>query len=560
LKTRWLATTAFLLLPAHAGSENFDYGVSTQGGWSSNVYGSGDDATITSEGRLVELDEVDDFSMRVSPWGRVSDPDGNVTWEVQYKPSYEYYLQEDDIRGFDHEAGGQVFWRLSPRTSLSVYDAFRQYRSLLRFNENAALPTEAAVLRGTREEVTGNLASVTLRHVLTPLDELSLTGQYLVRDYEQASDVDTFTAIASWRHSLDSRTSVGLRGSWSQQSFARQVGGDSVTNYYNVSGTLEHRFSRTLRFEFYAGPAWIDADAEMVSFSRRYGANSFGNIFLAVDANDCPLLNETLPHQPDDTLPNFNPHLSRVGFGGCGTTGGALSDGELELLGYPRGDPLTPGSRPGSPKLEEFGDPYELDANGNLVPLDDGDFGETELTYFARAAVMKDWERWHLQLAYQRSSDESGSFGSSSVRDTFELLLRWDAARLWTVSLTGGYSFFDQTADLVRPRFLIVENEPVPVGVTTVDEIAAVQRFVVDVDDDAISYRSGYLSLAARRRLTLHSSASVAVYWYQQTGERDLDDSLSFIPGVSGAGESTSTIDNLTLWVGLDWKFDTIKF
>jgi hypothetical protein len=560
LKTRCLATTALLLLPAAAAGEQFDYGVTTQGGWSSNVYGNSDDATIFSAGRFVPLDEVDDYSVRVSPWGKFSDVDGNLTWEAQYKPSYEYYLQESDIRGFDHEAAGQVYWRVGPRTTLIASDSYREYRSLFRFNENAADPTEAAALRAERTEITGNLASVALRHVLTPLDELSFNGQYVTRRYDTANDIDSLSVGANWRHSLDARTTVGLRASWTEQTFTRTVGDDQVTDYYNISATFEHRFSRTLSLELYAGPAWIDPNAELVNFSRRFGAVPVAGSFVAVDADGCRLLNEELAHQPNPDLPNYNPHLARPNFGGCAVSGSFLTDGELELLGYPRGDPLTPGSGAGAPRLAEFSQPYELTENGELVEVDDSDFGQTEFTYFARAAIVKDWERWHGELAYTRSSDDSGSIGTSSVRDTIEAVLRWDAARLWSVTMTAGYSIFDQAGDFAVPEWLVVQNEAVPPGVDTVSQIATVQRFVVDVDDDALNFTTWNVSLAARRRLTLHSSAFVALYWYQQSSERDLDEEISFIPGVSNAVETSSTTDNLTIWFGLDWKFDTIKF
>lgn len=563
---RWLVTTALLLVPTAAAAEQVDYGVSTQGGWSSNVFGTSDDAVIAGPTGFEDLDEVDDFSARISPWGKVSDLEGNLTWEAQYKPSYEYYIQETDINGFDHEASGGVYWRIGPRTTLIASDAFRKYRSLLRFNENAGT-VENVVLRAERDEITGNSGTVALRHVLTPLDELTLSAQYVTRDYDSGTDNESVGVGANWRHSLDSRTTIGLRGSWSQQTFERSIGDDAVTNYYNISGTFEHRFSRTLRFEIYAGPAWIDSDAELVNFSRRFGAVSVANgAFVAVDADNCPLLNETLPYQPrfrDDDgnlVPNYNPRLSRPGFNGCGLSGSFLSDGELELLGYPRGDPLTPGSGPRSPLLTEFGDPFELNANGELVEFDEGDFGETELTYFARAAIVKDWEKWHGELAYQRSSDDSGSFGSSSVRDSFEAILRWEPARLWSVSLTAGYNIYEQTGDFAVPQFLVLQNETPPAGVDSVSQIATVDRFVVRAEDDAVSFESANVALTARRRLTYRSSAFVAVYWYQQTQERDLDESLSFIPGVSNADISSTDTDAVTLWVGVDWQFDTIRF
>jgi hypothetical protein len=562
LQRRWLATTVLLLLPAGAIAEQFEYGVRTQGGWTDNVYGTSEEATVLDEGRTVGQDPVDDWSVRVSPWGKVSDLDGEFTWSLEYRPAYEYYLQESDIRGFDHEAGGRLDWRVGERTTLVASETFRRYRSLLRFNENAGSLTDPAVLRGEREKLTGTQSLLGVRHSLTRRDELWLNLSYNTRDYESASDLDSVIVGGGWRHSLDQRTLIGLQASWIQQSFSRRVGDDAVTDYYNLSAVLEHQFSRTLRFEAYAGPALIDSNTELVSFSPRYGVVSgLGGQPHAVDAGTCPLLNDALPHQPDPNAANYNPHVASLGFGGCSILPPRpLQPGELNRLGYPRGDPLAPGSVGGSAKLTGFDSPYEFDTNGNLVAVDDSDFDELDVTYFARVALIKDWERWHAEVSYERSSDDSGTIGASSVEDSVELSLRWEPARLWTVTATGGYSLLDQASDAAIPSLLIVENGPVPAGVDSVSEIATVQRLVVDVDDNALSYTSAYASLAASRKLSERSSVFAALYWYEQEQNVDVDESISFIPGVTGDETDVSHWENLTFWVGFDWHFDTIKF
>jgi len=575
LRKHWLATTALLVLPAAGGAEQLDYGLKSQTGWTSNVYGTSEDATIVSNSKLIDLEPVDDFSIRVSPWGRVSDVDGDVTWSLQYTPTYEYYLQETNISDFDHDVGAQIAWRIGDRTTLSASESFRQFSSLVRFNENAGDTTDPAVLRGDRSQLSGTQTAVTLRHLLTPLDELSMNVAYNTRSYQQGGNDLTSTSLASiYRHTLDNRTSVGLQGSWVRQSFSRSVGDDSVTDYYNISGTLDYQFSRTLRFEASLGPALIDSDAQLVSFSRKYGVAPVGSRLLAINANNCPLLNDTLPHDPQPRIPdplnvgrtipnpNYNPHIAAAGnFGGCTPSGQALARGELQQLGYPRGDPLVPGSSTGgSAKLTGFDSPYEFDTNGSLVAVDDSGFGGLEITYFARLALIKDWERWHGQISYSRSSDDSGSFGSSSVRDSVDVSLRWEPAPLWTVTLTGEYSLIDQASDFAIPSLVIVENEPTPTGVDTVSEIATVQRLVVEVDDNALTYNNYSATLTANRKLSEHSSVFAALYWYQQQQEFQLDRSLSFVPGVSADDVSTTRWSNLTLWVGFEYQFDTLKF
>jgi hypothetical protein len=272
-------------------------------------------------------------------------------------------------------------------------------------------------------------------------------------------------------------------------------------------------------------------------------------------ADTCRLLN---PFQPFD--PDTNPRVTTTGFGGCGVDSSrALSAGELQQLGYPRGDPLVPGSSAKMPKLTEFRDPYTINQFGELEPLDATGFGDSEVTYFARAALIKDWERWHAELAYERSNDDSGSFGASSVQDSLELSLRWEPTPLWTVSLVSAYTMIDQASDIAVPSFLVVANEPVPPGIDNFNQIATVQRLVVDTSDNALSYDTASVSLTANRRLTARSSLFAALYWYRQKQVVELPKGTSFIPGVSSDGETISRWKTLTLWFGIDWHFDTIK-
>ena len=50
---------------------------------------------------------------------------------------------------------------------------------------------------------------------------------------------------------------------------------------------------------------------------------------------------------------------------------------------------MVPGSTTNqTADLTEFGSPFGIDASGNLNEFDDSDFGDVEVTYFARAALI----------------------------------------------------------------------------------------------------------------------------------------------------------------------------
>lgn len=569
---RWLATTVLLLLPAAAVAEQLEYGIRSQGGWTDNVFATGDDTEVavdTNGDGIVDDTKkegiVSDWSLRLSPWGRVADPDGDLTWSLRYQPSYEYYLHESELRDFDHDATAEVSWRVGDRTVLSASETYQKFHSLVRFNENADSPTDSAVFRGRNDDIESNVIVLGLRHHYTPRDIFIFNGAYNFRDYSNENSTDRWTSTfgTTYQHTLTERTTIGVRGSWTRQTFERDIGDDITTDYYNISALLDHRFSRTLSIELSVGPALIDGEEEVVNFSPEFGVRAVGNNNVAVDADDCLLLNDALPLQEDPDLANYNPRVAGLGFTDCGVSGAnTVTPGELDLLGYPRGAPLEPGSGTAagqSIKLTEFSDPFEVNSSGELVRFDDSDFGSSEVTYFARAALIKDWELWHLKLSYERSNDDSGSFGTSNVQDSFEATLGWEPAPLWSVALTGSYTLIDQANDAALPTGLVVQNGPPPAGVDSVSSIATVQRLIVEGDSDAVSYTTASVSLSATRRLTHTSSVFASLFWYQQDQHTDLPNSPSFVPIPSSFDEDTSW-NTLTLWVGIDWKFDPIKF
>jgi hypothetical protein len=244
-------------------------------------------------------------------------------------------------------------------------------------------------------------------------------------------------------------------------------------------------------------------------------------------------------------------------------SGNTLTPGELDLLGYKTGgSPTVPGGSgtPAGIKFTDFDHPLREDSSGALVPFDESSTGGTDLTYFARVALIKDWELWHLELAYDRSNDDSGSFGVSSVQDSFEASLRWRPAELWTIDLTGAYNLYDQANSTAVPTgVVVVENGPVPAGVDSMSQIATVQRLVVKSESNAVSYTSESVSLTVSRRLTYQSSVFGAIYWYRQDQNLDIPNSVQF--NFTGAnGNDVNTTDTLTFWIGLDWQFDTLKF
>jgi hypothetical protein len=187
-----------------------------------------------------------------------------------------------------------------------------------------------------------------------------------------------------------------------------------------------------------------------------------------------------------------------------------------------------------------------LDEQGR--PLDVGGSGGTDLTYFARLALIKDWENLKGSLVYERANSDSAVFGSSSVSDSLKATLTWTPRQLWTLSLAAGISQQEQATDQVVPTAYQLVNAPAPAGVTSVTEVAQVQSLIASTENNAQQYLMQSATFSASRQLTPHSFVFTSLYWYTQRQD------------VSQASSDVTRWNNLTLWVGLDWTFDPIRF
>jgi hypothetical protein len=525
------ASLALLLLPATARAQQLDYGLSSGLSWTDNVYSNAEDAGDSG------LDKVSDYSMRVSPWAEASDPDGNLTWSLRYMPSYEYYLDEVDIRGFDHDVNGSMSATFAERWTLQLSNLFQRYNSVSRFNQNAADPTAPAVFRAQTDDILSNFARASLRYQLGPRDSLGFFATYLLRDYddEAGGDRDTITSGLSYRRILTERTTAGARLSWSHQSIERLSGEDDVTDFYNLSAVFEHAFSRTFRLEGSAGPTLIDSDPPDEFQPNQFAFGRFqvpfgGQVPLAIDATSCrfdPVLGEFV------TTPRFQ---------GCGISSSMIiTEDEFALL-----QNLTRQV----PSVDGLG-----------APFSGSDLDTDEITYFAYLALVKDFETWSIDLSYQRSADESGNFGTSNVVDTVASSLRWKPRPLWTVNFSVAASQLEQASEQLVPTALVVRNADAPAGVTSVSQLAEVQSIVARADDDALDWQTLSTSLSVTRELTQRASASLALYYYRQRATREIDDAPQpVIPGKQRDDELIQRWNSLTLGLSLNWRFETLRF
>lgn len=506
-----LATAALALLPSGLYAEQLDLGVRSEAYWTDNVFGLQEDAPGEKQ---------DDASGRVSPWAEVSDQDGDLTGGLRYEPSYEYYLDQSELRGFDHDVRGRLEWRVTPATTLRVSDRFRRYHSISRFNEQAA-PGEDIVAFGTRERLKDNGVNVSLDRSVGPRDLVTLSVFHNLTDFsgERPSQSGLGSAF-SYKHQVSERTDLGSRLGWARQTFERSQGDDQSTDYFNLSGVFSHEFSRTFRMDLSAGPALIRSDSQEVGLVDvdldapgtqvgviRYPLRQEGGLYYFLDADTCP----------QDSLGNhvLGPE--------CESLEPSITQGQFQTF--------SPFNR----KL--------VSLVGSIPGVD-----ETNITYFATLSLQKEWERWEGQLAYNRSF--SNSTAVAAVSDIVYGTLRWKASQRWTAELGGSYERQQQASENVG-LVTVVSNGPGPdpnpeppqFGPPIAATTQALRAEEVDSDAGIDYYR---FNLRLTYALTRRSSLYTDLIWQEQ---RETGDILL-----------VGKTKRFSVAVGINYFFDPIRF
>jgi hypothetical protein len=490
----WLGCMTALLVPLAAAATDLNSGVRSELHWTDNVYST-------------SINELDDFSGRVAPWAEVTDPDGNVTWGVRYGPAYEYYLDENGLRGFDHDAEGRLAWRVGPRTTLRIADRFQRYHSVSRFNEQAD-PGQDVVAAGERARYKTNLATGSLEHLLSPLDLVALSVSYNIQDFsEEQVDREFLGTGLVYQHFLNERTTLGARASWSRQTLIEDELDDRSTDYFNLSAVFTREISRGLHLEVSAGPAYIVSDVEDISLPPSAPRRAIP--FVQEDGTG-RLLNA-------DSCPRNNAG-ERILSSECGFLSPALTQQQLVTL------LVTPN--------------IPIPITGTVPSADD-----SQTTYFADISLVKDWERLRGEISYQRRESQSSGFGAFS--DIFYGALRWQVSRRLSAKWITSYEMREQATDALV-LVTTVANEPTPPFLAATHPLAAQTQAV---HPDLLSQNVGLdlfvTNVGLIYQLTRRSAVYTNVYWRDEQSSGD----VSFPRDMQRLGIS----------VGIHYVFDPIE-
>lgn len=499
-KTSIAVTTTLLIVPTALSAGRLDYGTRTQALWTDNVLG-------------VPENEQDDVSGRLSPWAELLDDDGDLTGGLRYAPSYEYYLDQDGLRGFDHDANGHLEWQMTPSTKFAVSDRFQRYHTVTRFNSEVA-PGETINQIGDRERFKRNIVNASLDHHLNPRDLLSLYAYHNLLDFseENQPDRDNFGSGLYYQHRLSERSTLGSRLSWSRQVFNSNQRDKINTDYLNLSGVVTHEFTRTFRVELSAGPTLIFGDSQ-----------EFQDADPATPEID--IQRNVFPAQRQQD--------GRIHFFDANTCKDKDKVTGLPILDFTCGDG-------GSTNILTFNNREIAPIIGSIPSAND-----TNTTYFAELSLVKEWEKWQADLTYTRSISQATSV--AAVSDLVYASLRWEPAPRWSATLSAGYERQEQATDnVVLVTTVTNENLPPPNPPTLPNCCANSQETRAEILDNSSRIENYTASLFVSYQLTRRSTLFATAWW----GEQKQTGDISFL----------GDVQTFTATIGVNYTFDPFLF
>jgi len=452
------------LVPAQLLAADLTLGARTEVWYDDNVLGT-------------DTDEVSDAEVLLSPTIDVSERWGTVDAELNFKPNYEFFLDEKDLRGLNYAADGRFEWNPTARSSFELKDTFLRYRSLrLLTSAQGGTPAES----GARDKFFRNVAQLIGSHRLTPIDVVQLSGSFSLWKFDEGNrfDQETFGAELSYQHSVSRAFSFGTGASYSRLRIEQRGAiPQRDTDYVNLSLIANYEPADTLLVSFSAGPTWV----------RQPRVDSPALVRL-------------------DLYPFFG---NAIIVGNVPSTCPTLSTGEF-FLGL--GCNLTtasPGTQLYLDLLQRAVDPvFFAGANKD----------RDDITYFADVSVERQWETASLSLTYRRDEGSNSGAGFSSVADLVEL--RGGVRPLRELALTAAVSWENREETQTGSQFVtVLDTLPASGSLPAIAYLVPVGVRAVSGSGSSASVETLGVLLNASYQITPRAQLTSAVTWRDQNAD-----------------------------------------
>jgi len=471
-----------------------------------------------------------DFSARVGPEVRFLKPEGDLTYDFHYVPTYQAYSRFASLDDWDQLVNTTVSYQLGLNTQLQFRDLFEYAPVTTNFLQQITAP--AGVPLGTqvvnaigRYNVLVNTASIDLQHQWTELwkSEGTVTSFYYDPRVTNAISNNNTSASGNLTYAITQRDFIGAALGFTLQQFGGNAFQSSSTSYfYNASAVWNHDFSPTWSLKMQAGPTWVNQGSistQQTATVNPFPTQSVGGVPALVDFRTCvKLLNGT----------SF---LNQ-----CGSP--TLLAVSLPLLGFT----VT------SPTAQQV-------ASTTTVPIvGQPSSSSNSLTYFANILMSKRWETVTGTLGYSRSAGSSGVFTTSTEVDAVTGTLSWEATPLWTTDLslvwsdqssTSNNSFGLREAVVGFPYAGVSLVTGLPVSTQT----PKVTSVVVQQQRSTINVYQVIIGLHSQYRLTKRLSVFSNVFFLNQN---------SSAQGGQGLNLSNLNYNATRIDLGFHYEFDPI--
>lgn len=537
-----LAQTAFsfflMLLPMAAGAVDLDLAAEGVTGYDDNIY-------------RAKGDETDDVLFRLTPTVRLSSRDSKMGWSLQYRPTYEIFLQHTDANELTHDLLGGFDYTLNDKTAISLTEQYRRL-DVLNYPSDDGVDDESNVVPDDdirRETIDINTGSFSLSHVFSPKWSGQTHASYRLfyTDRKNADHSKSFSGSQTFQHALNAANDVGFGASVSVQMWdGFEFQPASNTFFYNLFGSWVRRFGDSTTLSLRAGPVLIHTDQDDVDMpdpSRLEPPYPHTLVTEDTTVGDLRQKYEFLQWQFDDGDPVGNPDLLSPlpsddtpvlqdsvlvpHADTCGNNYNLLADRcQFAIL---VDDSIDPGTAAGIRDAPDI--PVTLYTSGDGTnDYDINVFGEVRIT-----------QRWTPTLAstiaYNRRESTASAQGSSSIADVVSLHTAWKPSELWDLSIRGTY--------LRRESATEISQEVLGVVLPPVNPYPMLngQLGYLDVEDPIDTERWSVHARAARRvtrRMTMTLRLS---YVNQQTRRSD---------------RNPDTFENILALFGVRYDFDPI--
>jgi hypothetical protein len=441
---------------------------------------------------------------------RLTEDDGKLHWNIDYRFPYEFAVKTTRIDGFRHFLNARGDYFLSERTRFYAADEFSKSDALSRNGGTAA--DDVATIGSFRAPVWRNRATLGVNHLFTPRvsSALSFTHRYFDTDLLNRSQTDVFAGSASMSYMLSSRHQVGGGVTGTYQDFAESNAGTrppSQTFFLNLFGSWAWMIDETTNLEVSGGPTYIDTQ------------------------QDAPTPVLTVAQ-----VPTLSGGLQAFNYASC------ESQGDFVLQACNGTVQLT------QPAADEIATLPAQDLTFAVPPSSND---SNNWNFFANLALSKRWTPVHnTRLSYRRTDSTSSGLGAS-VLDAIALTHGWKFAERWSTSFRADFthrkSTTEQDVTLVQVgRFDIeggCQGPSGPEDCSVAATSAGVTNLISRTSSSAIDTNRWGISTQLAHRLTRHIEVALRYRFNQQFS-------------ASGTLGSPSDFGDHLVTLGVQYDFD----